>query len=259
MATTLSFLTDPAYRPVLRHGPATLVASLALGTAPWLERDWLASVGALPDNFAVSGRPGGGEPFHELFAATGMDCCLGAAITFYSPFDDMIHLTSWTEAESARFYRDWVHELTHATGHPSRLGRDLPGVCGSVFHGMEDLIAEIAAAIVCLDLGISPGLRHPACCPVWIALLRAEPQAFACAVRHAREAAAYLFHRRDLQAEAYARLAAEELQAVRAERARDAVARRPGWLAERERGALRCATVRRLGERSPAHCPGGSL
>lgn len=253
MATALSFLTDPRHQPALRHGPAELIAALAHGKAPWLSRDWLASVGALPVNFAPSGRPDVEEGFHELFAATSMDYCSGASITFYSQFDDMIHLTSWTEAKDATFYTDRVHELAHATGHGCRLGRDLPPAFGYNTHGLEDLIAEIAAAIVCIDLGINPGLRHPECCPVWIALLRADPQAFVRAVQLAREAAGYLFYRRDVQAEAYARLEAEELQAEREERARDAAARRLRRLAERERWALRFAMVRWSGERLPAH------
>eukprot|EP01035_Chromulina_nebulosa_P034684 gene34684-46559_t len=73
----------------------------------------------------------------------------------------MIHLTSWTEAKGTTYYSDWIHELVHATGHASRLDRDvLPGR-GPNADGTEDLIAEIAAAVVCLDLGIRPRLRHP--------------------------------------------------------------------------------------------------
>ncbi|MEG3145008.1 zincin-like metallopeptidase domain-containing protein [Sphingomonas sp. RT2P30] len=258
MTTALSVLTDPRHQSALRHGPAELIAALAHGKAPWLCRDWLASVGALPDNFAPSGRPDIEEGFHELFAATGMDYCSGASITFYCQFDDMIHLTSWTEANDATYCSDWIHELARATGHASRLGRDLPPAVGHNAHGVEALVTEIAAAIVCFDLGIRPGVRHPECCPIWIALLRADPQAFARVVRHAREAAAYLLSRRDAQAEAYARLEAEELQAESAERAGAATVRRSRRQAERERWALRFATVRRSGERFPAHRHGGN-
>jgi hypothetical protein len=258
MATALSILTDPKHQTPPRHGVADLIAAPAHRDAPWLSRDWLASVGALPSNFAPSGRCDVEEVFHELFAATGIDCCSGAWISFYSQFDDMIHLTSWTEAKAATFYSDWVHELVHATGHDSRLDRDLPPAFGHNAHGMEDLIAEIAASIVCIDLGIEPGLRHSESLAAWIDLLRSDRQVFGCAVRQAREAAAYLFSRRDAQAEAYARLEAEEQQAEREERARAATVRRSRRQAERERWALRFATVRRSGERFPTHRHGGS-
>ncbi len=258
MATAPSVLTDLEYQPAPRYGVAELVAALARGDAPWLRPDWLTSVGALPDNLAPSGRGDVEEAFHELFAATGIDYCSGASISFYSQFDDMIHLTSWTEAKDATFLSDWIHELVHATGHSSRLDRDLPPAFGHNAHGMEDLIAEISASIVCIDLGIEPALRHPESLAAWIDLLRSDRRALGCAVRHAREASAYLFSRRDAQAEAYALIEAEERRAEREERARASAARRLRRQSERERWALRFAMVRRSGERFPAHRHGGN-
>lgn len=259
MATALSFLTDPKRQPAPSYGTAELIGSLAHGDAPWLRLEWLASVGALPDNFAPSGRSDVEEGFHELFAATTMDCTRGASISFYDPSDDTMHLTSWTEEKEPTYYSDWIHELAHGTGHLCRLGRDLPPAFGYNLHGIEDLIAEITTSIVCLDLGFAPRLRHPECAPVWIELLRADRQAFASAVRHAREAAGFLFYRRDYQAEAFAQEAAEELQAEREERARETAERR--WLrqAERERWALRFATVKGSGESLPARRLGDIL
>ncbi|MDB5577724.1 MAG: hypothetical protein JWR80_2900 [Bradyrhizobium sp.] len=259
MATALSLHTGPHQQAARRYGAAELIAALAQGDAPWVRREWLASVGALPDNFAPSGRSDVEEAFRELFAATSMNYCSGAWVTFYSQFDDMIHLASSTEAKDATFYSDWVHELAHATGHASRLARDLPPAFGQNAHGMEDLIAEIAASIVCLDLGIEPRLRHPESCALWIDLLRMQRQAFACAVRQARKAAAYLFCRRDVQAVAYAQLETEELQAEEEERAHAAAGRGLRRRAERERWALRFATVKMSGERFPAHRSGGNL
>ena len=64
--------------------------------------------------------------FHELFAATGVDFRLGAMRTFYDLTDDMIALSDWRSRDPNDFLRDWIHELLHAVGHPSRLDRDLP-------------------------------------------------------------------------------------------------------------------------------------
>jgi antirestriction protein ArdC len=259
MATALSFVTDPKHQPAPRTGVAELIASLAHGDVPWLRPEWLATVGALPDNFAPSGRSDIEEGFHELFAATTMDCGLGASISFYDPFDDTMHLTRWTEEKEPTYYSDWIHELAHGTGHPCRLGRDLPPAFGYNVHGIEDLIAEITTSIVCLDLGFAPRLRHTECIPVWIELLRADRQAFASAVRHAREAAGFLFYRRDYQAECFAQEAAEELREERDVRAREAEERRGQRQAERERWALRSATVKGSGESLPARRLGGIL
>jgi antirestriction protein ArdC len=229
MARALSVLTDPVQRPDHPASVKALIAALARGDAPWLCPAWLASTGALPPGFAPSGRPDAEEAFHELFAATGMDSCMGASISFYSRFDDRIHLTSWTEAAGQGYYRDWIHELLHATGHASRLGRALPPTFGHNVDHREDLTAEIASAIVCHDLGFAPRLRHPECIPGWIELLGREPAVLREAAVQARDAAAYLFARRDAQAASFERWDAAER--------------------ERERWGLRCATASRPGER----------
>jgi len=259
MATALSFLTDTEHRSISRYGPAELIAGLAHGTAPWLRLEWLASVGALPHNFAPSGRPDVEEAFYELFAATGMEHCGGPAISFYCQFDDRLHMTSWTEENDPTYHTDWIHELVHATGHGSRLGRDLPLAFGPNVDAREDLIAEIATAIVCLDLGFAPRLRHPQCKSGWIDLLRAAPCALPYVLRQARDAAAYLFELRDAQAAAFELWHAAERAREQAEEAGWAAERRVERQRERERWALRYATVKGLGERSPARRPGDNL
>lgn len=259
MATALSFLTDPKHKPGPRTGVMELIASLAHGDASWLLLDWLASVGALPDNFAPTGRPDVEEAFYELFAATGMERCGGSVISFYCQFDDRLHMTSWTEAKDPTYHADWIHELVHATGHASRLGRDLPPAFGPNVDAREDLIAEIATAIVCLDLGFKPRLRHPECVGAWIDLSREQPGALVDFLRQAREAAAYLFELRDAQAAAFEIWDAAERAREQAEEAGWAAERRLQRQAERERWALRFATVKGSGESLPARRPGDIL
>ena len=129
MATALSLLTNPNHQHP-RNGVAELITRLARRDAPWCSRDWLEAVGALPPGFAPADRGDFEEAFNELFAATGMDYCYGASVTFYSQVDDTIHLTSWTEAKEITYFSDWIHELVHATGHVSRLARELPPAFG---------------------------------------------------------------------------------------------------------------------------------
>jgi len=252
MATALSVLADSEQPPDSIDRAAEVIAALSRGEAPWLCRAWLSSVGACQLNFAPAARRDAEEAFHELFAATSMDYCGGALITFYCQFDDMIHLTSCTEANEAAYYNDWIHELAHATGHASRLGRDLPHAFGHNVDDREDLTAEIAAAIICLDLGFEPRLRHPECISRWTDLLRREPEALSIALQHAREAAAYLFERRDLQAALFEQWDAAERAREQAEEAVWAAERRQQRLLERGRWALRCAQSLRPGERSEA-------
>ena len=175
--------------------------------------------------------------FHELFAATGIDFRRGAVRTFYSLSEDMIALSDWRISDPTDFLRDWVHELLHAVGHPTRRDRDLPCGFGSNAHGMEDLIAEIGSAFVCASLGIEPSLRHPDSIDTWAGLLRSDSRIFIQAVRSAETAARYLFARRDAQAAAFDRLEAEEAATEREEAERAAAARRCKWRRERERWA----------------------
>jgi len=186
--------------------------------------------------------------FLELFAATGINFRRGAIRTFYSLSEDMIALSDWRSSDPTDFLRDWIHELLHATGHPSRLGRDLPPVFGSNAHGIEELIAEIGTAFVCASLGIEPSTRHPDCIDTWVGLLRSDNRIFVQAVRSADIAAGYLFACRAAQAAAFDRLDLEEVATEREEVARAAPARQRKRLQERERWASGSVTGSRPGE-----------
>lgn len=83
----------------------------------------------------------------------------GRAGAFYHPIRDEICLPEMDQFESAEaYYSTLFHELTHSTGHQSRLNR--PGVSqangfGSDLYSREELIAEMGAAFLCGHCGIS--------------------------------------------------------------------------------------------------------
>ena len=62
-----------------------------------------------------------------------------------------------------------LHEHVHWSGHEKRLNRDLPGRFGDFAYTMtmEELVAELDAAFLCADLGISldPRRDHAAMSP----------------------------------------------------------------------------------------------
>ncbi|MGC9436316.1 MAG: ArdC family protein, partial [Methanomicrobiales archaeon] len=76
----------------------------------------------------------------------------------YSPGRDCIFLPGMDRFESPEeFYAAFFHELSHWTGHASRLNR--PGVTGPVRFGSErysreELAAEMGAAFLCARCGI---------------------------------------------------------------------------------------------------------
>jgi antirestriction protein ArdC len=70
-----------------------------------------------------------------------------------------------------------LHEHAHWSAHPSRLDRNLSGRFGSEAYMAEGLVAELAAAFLCAELGIEGTLRHAEYISDWLKLLRAEVRA----------------------------------------------------------------------------------
>lgn len=96
---------------------------------------------------------------------------------FYSPRADAIHLPAPERFPSAeKFYSTALHELAHWTAHPERLDRDAGGAFGSESYAREELRAEIASWMVCMDLGLphEPG-PHLSYVQSWIKALEEDP------------------------------------------------------------------------------------
>ncbi len=101
---------------------------------------------ALPEEIATVAPPplpGMIEPRVEaLIRATGIDFRIGGNRAFYVPSTDYVQVPP-----PAAYFKpiDWhrtaLHELGHASGHPSRLNRDLSGAHGSKKYAFEELIA----------------------------------------------------------------------------------------------------------------------
>ena len=76
----------------------------------------------------------------------------------YLPTADIIHMPDMERFESPEeYYSTFFHELTHWTGHESRLKR--PGVTGPIRFGSEhysreELTAEMGSAFLCAMTGI---------------------------------------------------------------------------------------------------------
>ena len=74
----------------------------------------------------------------------------------YSPSSDSITLPLLAQfAETAEYYSTAFHELTHSTGHASRLNRlEKTAFFGTEAYSKEELIAEIGAAALVGHCGI---------------------------------------------------------------------------------------------------------
>jgi antirestriction protein ArdC len=88
-----------------------------------------------------------------------------------------------------------AHELTHWTRHESRLHRDFGRKrFGDEGYAVEELVAELGAAYLCADLGITPEVRedHAAYIENWLKVLKNDKRAIFTAASHASKAAEFL-------------------------------------------------------------------
>jgi antirestriction protein ArdC len=106
----------------------------------------LAQCEGLPEDLAVVApppEPGLIEPTVEaLIKATAIDFRIGGNRAFYAPDADYVQVPPpQAYFEAINWHRTALHELGHASGHVSRLNRDLSGSFGSKKYAFEELIA----------------------------------------------------------------------------------------------------------------------
>lgn len=151
----------------------------------------------LPEDVATAAPPvptGLIEPRVEsLIEATGIDFRIGGNRAFYVPAHDYVQVPPpQAYFEPINWHRTALHELGHATGHVSRLGRDFSGSFGTKKYAFEELIAEITAAFCCSSLGIAPTVRHADYIGSWLEVLREDNRAIVRAASQAGKAADWL-------------------------------------------------------------------
>ncbi len=167
-----------------------------------------AQCDGLPDNVAVDAPPPPPdliEPTVEaLIAATGIDFRIGGDRAYYVPAHDYVQVPPpQAYFEPINWHRTALHELGHATGHGSRLGRDFSGSFGTKKYAFEELVAEMNAAFCCASLGIVPTVRHADYIGSWLEVLREDNRAIVRAASQASKAADWLLaHLPDAEAEA---------------------------------------------------------
>jgi antirestriction protein ArdC len=72
---------------------------------------------------------------------------------FYAPEEDFVNVPAIEQFETPEdYYATLFHELTHSTGHASRLAREEvmnPQIFGSIPYSREELVAEMGASFLC--------------------------------------------------------------------------------------------------------------
>lgn len=144
---------------------------------------------------------------HEVDAiatASGVTIVHGSNHASYSPMTDEVHMPhrtafvgTATSTPTVAYYGTLIHELVHATGHDSRLARNLTGRFGTEAYAMEELVAELGSAFVASETGLTvePRADTSAYLQSWLRVLKADKRAIHTAASHASKAAAWLTER----------------------------------------------------------------
>lgn len=136
------------------------------------------------------------DSVERFFANTKITIQHGGNRAFYSPDRDLVQMPEFqTFRDSESYYATLSHECCHATRHEKRLNRDLGRKrFTDAGYAMEELVAEIGAAFLSADLGITPETRedHAAYIGSWLQVLKNDKRAIFTATSHAQKAADYL-------------------------------------------------------------------
>jgi antirestriction protein ArdC len=129
----------------------------------------------------------------EFLRSTGADIRESQGEAYYAPSRDFISVPAFAVFKGAdHFYNVAFHELTHWTGHKSRLDRDFKTRFGSRKYAAEELVAELGAAFLCAEFGFDGDVRNAGYIATWIDLLKSDKRAFFTACNRASKAADYL-------------------------------------------------------------------
>lgn len=121
---------------------------------------------------------------------------------YYSPFFDKVVVPMLDQYKAVEeYYSTTFHELTHSTGHQSRLNRfedDKAAAFGSETYSKEELVAELGAATLVNYFGIesTKSFRNSAAyIQSWLKVLKNDPKFIVSASARAEKAVALILNK----------------------------------------------------------------
>ena len=119
----------------------------------------------------------------------------------YSPRTDIVRMPKPGRFESSEaYYKTLFHELTHSTGHSSRLNRNVDlklAAFGSSDYSREELVAEMGAAFLCGETGILDAQigQSAAYIAGWLKALKNDRKMVVTAAAQAQKAVDFILNR----------------------------------------------------------------
>ena len=121
----------------------------------------------------------------------------GGDDSFYNPNLDIIHLPEKMKfRDDIEFYLTALHEVSHSTGHETRMKRELTSSFGSEKYAFEELRAEISSMFLSQDFALGPSenniKNNAAYIAVWKEKIKENPNALFSAIADAEKIASYV-------------------------------------------------------------------
>ena len=131
----------------------------------------------------------------KMLKAMGVELISGGDRACYVPDEDVIKMPVKEQFKSSYSYMaTLIHEAAHATGHESRLNRNIRNTFGTPDYAKEELRAEISSAFMSQKIHLSEkGIEnHKAYIQSWIRVLENKPDELFAAIKDAEKIADYL-------------------------------------------------------------------
>lgn len=175
-----------SFKPVCVFNVADLV-----GSTPEAQQALEARIAAAVGAVVVRPEPERLAQAEQVLGAWPVPTSWGGDRAFYRLSTDQITMPARAQFSTAEgLYATWAHEQAHSTGHSSRLNRNLVGGHGTADYAREELVAELAAFLICNRLEISSSTEnHAAYLGSWAAVLREGPKVLFKALGQASAAA----------------------------------------------------------------------
>jgi len=140
------------------------------------------------------------EQIENLITTCSKDVVIkydGGNEAYYQSSTDSIHLPKKEKfIDKYSEYSTTLHEIAHSTGHNKRLDRNMPFTYLSTSYAKEELRAEIASMMLCMELGKNLGQpqfeNHTAYLKSWIEVLNDDYTEFNRAVSDANKITEYV-------------------------------------------------------------------
>jgi antirestriction protein ArdC len=175
---------DPTETRLIARGYSVFNAAQVIGFEPKA----IAAKGALSELQRVNAA-------ETFFRNTRSIVRHGGNRAYYSPGGDFIQMPEFRQFIAAdRYYSTLAHEHVHWTGAPKRCAREFGKRFGDNAYALEELVAELGAAFLCAELGLSnePRQDHAAYLAGWLRVLKGDKRAIFTAASKAQAAADFL-------------------------------------------------------------------